>query len=96
MIGAVPPHVCVLCCTVLACQAVAAAASVGKGGMVVFVGGLNGTFNFGEGEGHDRTTLALPGYQEELMVATHAASKPAGATFVVVLVGSPVTANWAQ
>eukprot|EP01043_Picozoa_sp_COSAG02_P108956 COSAG02_NODE_45004_length_361_cov_0.648855_1_plen_28_part_10 len=27
--------------------------------MVVFVGGLNGTFNMAEGEGHDRTSLEL-------------------------------------
>lgn len=64
--------------------------------MVVFVGGLNGTFNMAEGEGHDRKTLELPGFQHELMVATHNAAKAAGASFVVVLVGSPVIANWAQ
>jgi beta-glucosidase len=64
--------------------------------MVVFVGGLNGTFNMAEGEGHDRTTLELPPGQHELMVSTHSAAKAAGASFVVVLIGSPVLANWAQ
>lgn len=54
------------------------------------MGGLNGTFNFAEGEGHDRSTLALFPGQEQLMVATHAAAKQAGALFIVVLVGSPV------
>lgn len=64
--------------------------------MVVFVGGLNGTFNSAEGEGHDRTSLELLGFQHELMVATHRAARAAGASFVVVLIGSPVVANWAQ
>ena len=33
----------------------------------MFVGGLNGTFNSAEGEGHDRTSLELLGFQHELI-----------------------------
>lgn len=66
--------------------------------LVVYVGGLNGTFNYAEGEGtkHDRSSVMLLGQQEALMIATHAAAKKAGAKFVVVLLGSAVAASWAE
>ena len=66
--------------------------------LVVYVGGLNGTFNYAEGEGtkHDRSTVMLLGQQEALMIATHAAAKKAGAKFVVVLLGSAMAATWAE
>jgi hypothetical protein len=66
--------------------------------LVVYVGGLNGTFNYAEGEGtkHDRSSVMLLGKQEALMIATHAAAKKAGAKFVVVLLGSAVAATWAE
>ena len=76
-----------------------AIAAAGKAeDLVVFVGGLNGTFNYAEGEGtkHDRASVLLLGQQEALMVATHAAAKKAGAKFVVVLLGSAVAATWAE
>ena len=59
---------------------------------------VNGTFNYAEGEGtkHDRASISLLGKQEELMIATHAAAKKAGAKFVVVLLGSAVAATWAE
>jgi hypothetical protein len=76
--------------------AVAGAGKAGKGGMVVFVGGLNGTFNMAEGEGHDRDSVELLGQQLPLMKATAAAAQQAGSSFVVVLVGSAVAAGWAK
>ena len=50
--------------------------------LVVYVGGLNGTFNYAEGEGtkHDRSSVMLLGQQEALMIATHAAAKKAATT----------------
>ena len=66
--------------------------------LVLWVGGLNGTDNYAEGEGtkHDRNSTALLGQQEQLMIATHAAAKKAGAKFVVVLLGSAIAATWAE
>ena len=74
-----------------------AAASKAKD-LVVFVGGLNGTFNYAEGEGtkHDRASVLLLGKQEQLMMATYDAAKKNGAKFVVVLLGSAVAATWAE
>ena len=76
-----------------------AVAAAGKAkDLVVWVGGLNGTFNYAEGEGtkHDRGSVLLLGQQEALMIATHAAAKKAGAKIVVVLLGSAVAATWAE
>lgn len=43
------------------------------------------------GEGHSRSTLNLPGMQEDLVKAVHAAGKP---TVVALLNGRPLTINW--
>eukprot|EP01051_Picozoa_sp_SAG22_P012660 SAG22_NODE_1336_length_4698_cov_2.564688_2_plen_836_part_00 len=79
----------------VAAAAEAAAAPAGKG-LVLWVGGLNGTFNMAEGEGHDRQSLEMLGGQDALLAATHAAAKPKAVPFVVVLIGSPVAARWAD
>jgi hypothetical protein len=67
-------------------RAVAAAAAADA---VVLVVGTSGEW---ESEGHDRTTMDLPGRQDELVEAVLAANP---ATVVVVNTGSPVTMDWA-
>jgi beta-glucosidase len=64
-------------------------AAAGAGAAVVVVG----TTSEWESEGHDRTSLALPGDQDEL-VARVAAANPR--TVVVVNAGSPVDMPWAD
>ncbi len=67
-------------------RAVAAAAAADA---VVLVVGTSGEW---ESEGHDRTTMDLPGRQDELVRAVLAANP---ATVVVVNAGAPVTLDWA-
>jgi beta-glucosidase len=68
-------------------RAVAAAAAADA--VVVVVG----TTSEWESEGHDRTTLDLPGRQVELVRAAVAANPR---TIVVINAGSPVDVNWAD
>ncbi|HEY7072923.1 MAG TPA: glycoside hydrolase family 3 protein [Acidimicrobiales bacterium] len=67
-------------------RAVAAAAAADA---VVLVVGTSGEW---ESEGHDRTTMDLPGRQDALVEAVLAANP---ATVVVVNAASPVTMDWA-
>ncbi len=67
-------------------RAVTAAAAADA---VVLVVGTSGEW---ESEGHDRTTMDLPGRQDELVRAVLAANP---ATVVVVNAGAPVTMGWA-
>ena len=46
-------------------------------------------------EGHDRPNLEMLGQQDGLLAATHAAAQ-GKVPFVVVLIGSPVAARWAD
>jgi beta-glucosidase len=68
-------------------RAVAAAASADAAIVVV------GTNDDWESEGHDRTTLQLPGDQDELVQRVIDANPN---TIVVLNTGAPVTLNWAD
>ncbi len=68
---------------------VADAAAVAAGADVAVV--VVGTTDEWETEGEDRTTMALPGRQDELVAAVAAANPN---TVVVVNAGSPVTMPW--
>jgi beta-glucosidase len=57
---------------------------------VVFVGGINGSF---EGEGHDRTAIDLPDTQEQLLEKLGALGKP---LTLVLVNGSMIAVNWAK
>ncbi len=81
----------------LGCQAVApddlmdraVAAAAGADAVIVIVG----TNNDWETEGHDRTTMDLPGAQAELIERVCAANPT---TVIVVNAGAPITTAWAE
>jgi beta-glucosidase len=68
-------------------RAVAAAAAADVAVVVV------GTNDDWESEGHDRTSLALPGDQDELVTRVLAANRN---SIVVLNTGAPVTVDWAD
>ena len=70
-------------------DAIARAVSVAEGADVAIV--IVGTDDDWETEGEDRTSLALPGAQDELVAAVAAANPN---TVVVLNTGSPVTMPW--
>jgi beta-glucosidase len=67
----------------------AVVAAAGADAVVVIVG----TNNDWETEGHDRTTMDLPGAQAELIERVCAANPN---TVIVVNAGAPITTTWAQ
>ena len=69
---------------------IAAAAAAAAADVAVVVVGLNMDW---ETEGEDRTTMALPGAQDELIAAVAAANPR---TIVAVNAGSPVSMDWAD
>ncbi len=56
--------------------------------VIAVLGGGNGTV----GESRSRTSLDLPGYQEQLLQAVHATGTP---VVLVLINGRPLTINWA-